>query len=70
MSRYYFHIREGDLLTLDEEGLELSGMDAARDEAAASMMDLMRGGLLGASIQIMDEVGNMLDAASLRRTLH
>jgi hypothetical protein len=70
MSRFYFHIRQDDFLTLDDEGLELSSIDAARDEAASSTQDLVRSGLLEATIQIMDDAGNFLDAASLRRTLH
>lgn len=70
MSRFYFHIRHDDVLTLDEEGLELSGIDAARDEAVSSARDLVRGGLLEATIQIMDDAGNHLDSAALRRTLH
>ncbi len=33
MPRYYFHVRDGQGLTKDAEGLELPGIDAVRPEA-------------------------------------
>ena len=33
MPRYYFHIRDGNGVTEDREGIELPGIDAARPEA-------------------------------------
>ena len=40
--RYFFHARDGDGLALDDEGSELSSLDAARDEAIASAKLLFR----------------------------
>src|SRR5262245_17169278 len=34
MPRYYFHIKRGQVVVLDQEGLELSGMAEADKEAA------------------------------------
>jgi hypothetical protein len=39
--RYYFHVRDGESL-LDEEGVELAGMDAVREEAIQSSGDLLK----------------------------
>ena len=33
MARYYFHIRDGNNLIRDEEGIELPSLEAARAEA-------------------------------------
>jgi hypothetical protein len=41
MRRYYFDIRDGDILIPDEEGLQLTSSQAAQEEAARSL-----GGLL------------------------
>ncbi|MGF6426524.1 DUF6894 family protein [Bradyrhizobium elkanii] len=42
MTRYYFDVREGQELALDEEGLELNSMQAAQLEAAKSLADIVR----------------------------
>jgi hypothetical protein len=42
MPRYYFDVREGDDVTSDDEGLELSGIEAAWVEAAHSLADILR----------------------------
>ena len=39
MARYYFHLREGDELIPDDEGLELPGIERARDEAIRGLAD-------------------------------
>ena len=40
MPRYYFDLRDGEDLTPDEIGLELSSFPAAQEEAARSLADL------------------------------
>ena len=42
MSRYYFDIREGDEFAPDDEGLELSTIQAVQEEAARSLADMAR----------------------------
>jgi hypothetical protein len=42
MKRYFFDIRDGDKLVIDEEGLELPHVEAAQDEAAQSLADMAR----------------------------
>ena len=41
MGRFYFHLKDGDELTLDEEGSELPGIDAARKEALQAARELL-----------------------------
>ena len=40
--RYYFDIREGDQFASDEEGFELSTIQAVQDAAARSLADMAR----------------------------
>ena len=42
MKRYFFDLRDGDELTPDDEGLELSTMEAVQEEAARSLADMAR----------------------------
>jgi hypothetical protein len=37
MRRYYFDLRDGDVLVVDEEGLELLDIGAVQDEAARAL---------------------------------
>jgi hypothetical protein len=43
MKRYYFDIRDGDKLVVDEEGMELPDVEAAQEVAARTLADLVRG---------------------------
>ena len=43
MKRYYFDLRDGDALAPDEEGLDLSGIEAAQVEAAGFLVDAVLG---------------------------
>ena len=76
MTRFYFHIRNADRLTLDEEGMDLTGMAEARIEARLSAGDLamaaMHGGLGldGSEIEIADGRGNILGAFAVRNLLN
>ena len=51
MRRYYFDLRDGDELTVDEEGLELPDLDAVQQEAARSLRDMTRE-------ELYDSIGN------------
>jgi hypothetical protein len=42
MARYYFDMRDGDGLALDEEGMELSEFRDVQTEAAMSLADMAR----------------------------
>jgi len=42
MIRYYFDIRDGEALYVDEEGMELEDQRAAEVEAAKSLGDMAR----------------------------
>ncbi len=61
--RYFFHLRESGTLVVDEEGLELAGVDAVQKAAvmgARSVIaaEAMAGKLsLGAVIEVYDESG-------------
>ena len=41
MTRFFFHIRDGDQLQKDTTGVELPSVDAAREEALASARDFL-----------------------------
>src|SRR5215208_1189899 len=40
MPRFYFDVRDNDRLTRDEDGTELSGVDAARTEASRTLGEM------------------------------
>jgi hypothetical protein len=42
MRRYFFDMRDGEEVIPDEEGMELSDMDAVQDEAAYALADMAR----------------------------
>jgi hypothetical protein len=42
MPRYFFDVRDGDNVAPDDEGLELPATEAAWDEAAHSLADMLR----------------------------
>ena len=74
MTRYYFHIRNGQALVRDEEGMECADIAAVRREAFLSARDIVRSTLKSevmgnaAVIEVQDEQGRAIDygmAASL-----
>lgn len=71
LARYYFHIREGWNLILDEEGMELPTPNAARTEAYASADDLSRTAIQdglniqACAIEIADRDGNILGSVKV-----
>lgn len=76
MSRYYFHIRDGQILIPDEEGMECRNMIAVHIEARASARDLAntalrnKSAVLPASIEIEDEQGHEVDQLGAPIWLH
>ena len=42
MPRYYFDLREGDELAVDEEGLEMATLQIVQMETARSLVDMAR----------------------------
>lgn len=66
MPRYYFHIREGNVLMPDDEGRFFPGLPAARNELMASLREIVSERLLhgtdieGRQFEIADEAGDVL----------
>jgi hypothetical protein len=68
MPRYYFDLLDGNDLYPDDEGLELPSIEAARQEAAHSLADLLRDAAHGGtgqavrqmSVEVRNEVGLVL----------
>jgi hypothetical protein len=67
MERYYFHIRDGDVVTPDDEGAVFQDLDAARDGLMAGIRDIVADHLShgtkigGRKFEITDARGNVLD---------
>jgi hypothetical protein len=67
MPMFYFHVVMADERSKDPEGMHLSDLEAARDEATRAARDIVadkvRGGILpeSASFEIADENGTVLD---------
>jgi hypothetical protein len=74
MMHYYFHIRTEGRVVLDEEGLSMPDLQAARTELRASASDLataeMRAGRTAVgTIEIEDETGNLIETLAIRQML-
>ena len=73
--RYYFHVREADAYVVDEEGLELAELGAARLAAIAGARSLIASeALLGklplsTVIEVEDENGNRVIELPFRDTV-
>ena len=70
MPLYYFDTREGETFLRDDTGLELDGLEAARDEATAGLATMARDAIPGAlrrelAIEVSDTDRNPLLRASL-----
>ena len=51
MPRYFFNLYN-DVVTMDEEGVDLASTDAARDEAIRNIRDLMKDDLVKGRIAL------------------
>jgi hypothetical protein len=67
MARYYFDMRRGEDVLADEEGIELSTIEAAQQEAVHSVAEISRdavrrlsGGSGLMEIEVRDENGPVL----------
>ena len=70
MARYFFDSRDGDHFIRDDEGVELGGIEQARDEATLALRDLAKDALPRAtrrelSIAVRDEAGRQPIRVSL-----
>jgi hypothetical protein len=70
MPLYFFDSNDGDDFIRDEEGVELDGIDAARDEATAALAGIAKDALPKTtrrelSIEVRDECDRLLIRASL-----
>jgi len=64
MARYFFHLRDGDTLLPDDEGLELPDLEAVRSYAVESARQLLSQAALSGNagsvrqlIQVLDDGG-------------
>jgi hypothetical protein len=70
MPHYFFDTRDGDDFIRDNEGIELDGIEAARDEATRGLTDLAKDALPGAlRRELAVEVRDGADHALLRAAL-
>jgi hypothetical protein len=71
MGRFYFHIKDGDELVPDEEGIELSDHAAATREALLTARELLANGIKAGrtnvpeAVVIVDETGQALEVLPL-----
>jgi len=69
--RYHFNLRNGTDVIPDEEGSEFANFAAARAEARASLLDLVKDDLRSGQpainwhIEIADHSGRLIDSISL-----
>ena len=68
MKRYFFDIRDGDNLAVDEEGMELRDVEAAQEEAARSLADMTRDRIRSkprwhVAIEVRDDNGPVVEAS-------
>jgi hypothetical protein len=76
MGRYYFHIRQGQLLIPDEEGMDCRDLIAVQAEACASAQDLAMAalrsyeGYIPGSVEVEDEQGNAVQDRAAPLWMH
>ena len=75
MRRFHFHLRAGDELTLDDQGIDLPDLSSARREAVLSARELLAEAIWSGNQKIpdafviADEVGQTLDIIPLAAVL-
>ena len=70
MPRYYFDHRDGDTFLSGDEGLELDGIETARDEATRALAGMAKDALPGSvrreiTIEVRDEASRPVLKAAL-----
>lgn len=74
MSRFYFDIRQGEMLVIDEEGLDFDSQRAAEIEAALSLAGIARElepfvSSEGLAIEVRDTDGPVLRATFIQERI-
>ena len=75
MARFYFHLRAGDELVPDEEGIDLPDLSAARREAIEAARELLAEAIkdgrpeVPEAFVIADEEGREIDTVPLAAVL-
>jgi hypothetical protein len=75
MRRFHFHLRHGDELILDSEGMDLADLASAKQEALTSARELLAEAIVSgvASVPdafvIADETGREIDTITLAAVL-
>jgi hypothetical protein len=75
MGRFYFHVRAGDELTPDDEGMDLPDLSAAKREALLGARELLVEAIKSGkqtvpdAFVIADDDGRALDTVSLAAVL-
>jgi len=75
VGRFYFHLRAGDELLIDDEGADLPDLSAARREAAQAARELLAEAIragkeeIPEAFVIADEDGRTLDTIALAAVL-
>jgi hypothetical protein len=76
MPRYFFHIRDGDHVTRDDEGEELPDLKAVEREARLSARDILAECLAGhkqpndRKIEVTNDIGVVVYTISVRDFLN
>ena len=71
MGRFYFHLKDGDRIITDEDGLDLPDLDAARREAILGARELLADAIKAGkskvpdALVIADEAGRALEVVPL-----
>lgn len=71
MTVYFFDFKLGDLISIDDEGLELPNVEAAHDQAVSALVDAARDAISeGAidqqlAIEVRDEIGLILEVTAV-----
>ena len=75
MGRFYFHLSDGEEITLDEEGTELPDLSAAEGEAVQAARELLAEAIKSGRAEvpeafvIADEEGREIDTVPLTAVL-
>lgn len=75
MPRFYFHIRDGDLLEIDPDGLEFATLEYAVLDARKAAREMLAEKLLanehvdGQRFEITDETGTIVETVTFRSVL-
>ena len=76
MPKFHFHIRDASGVALDEDGMELPNLDAAREEAQEAARQILADALKshkevdGRKIEIAEEDGAVIEVIEVRDLLN